>query len=229
MRNVLKLSIVAMFISSSLFAANPRPGWYAGVVLGGAYAPAVDYLFLRPNGTKTTNLGNMSFKGMGGGGGQLGYKWFPLRVEIELLFLYNPYDKLTSGPATYTTSTKNYLRFSGNTSTFVGFFNSYYDFYTPGCNSDWAPYIGAGVGYAYVSNSIKWYRDNTDVTSAKISAHQSMPAAQGILGAAYFLDDYTSFALDYRYVTTAGVKMFNNQQLTDHTINITFNGSFTCF
>jgi hypothetical protein len=230
MRYALKLSIVIMLLSSTLYAANPRSGWYAGIFFGGSYSTDIDYLFIRPNGTGVTNLGNMSYSFMGGGGGQIGYKWFPARVELEVLYNYAPYETLTSGPATYTSpDSSTGLRFKGNTSLLAGFINAYYDFYTQGCNSNWAPYIGAGFGYAYMWNTLEWYRNNTEFFSANIEQTQSVPVAQGIVGAAYFIDDYTSFALDYRYVTTGPVNLFNNEQFVAHTLNFTFNGSFNCF
>jgi outer membrane protein W len=228
MKHVFKTGIISMMLSSCLFAANPRPGWYGGIFLGGTYSTKDDYIFIHP-WNKNTYLGEMEFSGMGNIGAQVGYKWFPLRLELEFDYNYTPYQTLTSGAYTYRSpKTSTGLRLKGNTSTAALFFNSYYDFYSAGSNSDWSPYIGVGVGYANLWSGLKWYYNEVERPGTHIKNTVSTPATQGIIGVSYFLDDYTAFSLDYRYMTTAPISLFNDQRFVINAINIGFNGSFNC-
>jgi opacity protein-like surface antigen len=125
------------------------------------------------------------------------------------------------------------LRLQGGTNSGFLMLNGYYDFYTPSEDdlSPLIPYVGLGLGYAYVENNIQFYYDNTQLTVGNIVEKYTKPAGQVIIGTSYFLDDLTSFGLDFRYLTTASntktteYNIFKTKEQI-YTLNLTFNGAF---
>ncbi|MCP0913606.1 MULTISPECIES: outer membrane protein [Legionella] len=240
MKPSLKICAASLLLfNTSLFAANPIPGIYLGIFIGGSYAPSTDITFLAPtnltssclpptstsSGCGTTTTGELTYSGFGAIGGQIGYRIDQFRIEVEPMVNYNPYQKITVGTTRYNSpKSSTGLRLKGSTTTGAIMLNGYYDFYTPGSSSDFAPYLGAGIGYARVNNSMRFYYNNETLQYTKIVENNSSPAAQGIIGAAYFLDDYTWFGLDYRYLTTKTIDILNSR-VQIHSINLSFNGS----
>ncbi|AHE67483.1 outer membrane protein [Legionella oakridgensis] len=241
MKQSLKMSLAILMLSNNpVHAFNPINGWYAGIVLGGSYAPGGTLTFNLPNtpttgscsvgaSCSTSTTGSFSYDGYGNIGGQIGIRLSHFRAELEPVVNYNPYQNITVNGITYTSPSQSEgLRLKGDTTTVGVLINGYYDFYTAGGASSFVPYIGAGVGYAYVQNDIKFYCNNQPITCTSLSESTSSPIGQGIIGAAYYLDDFTSFGLDYRYITTGKINSIIDSRVQVHTINFSFNGIFNC-
>ncbi len=238
MKSSLKLSVLAVLLAQGIaHATNPVQGWYAGIMLGGTYTPKTSFTFTNPL-TRVTATGHMSYGGLGDFAGQLGYRfWDHYRVEGELVYNSSEYKSLKVGNYTISRSKKTTgLRLKGKTATGAFMVNGIYDFITPGCDTSFSPYVGLGLGYARVSNILQYYNNDTELVGQGISRSTSSPALQGIIGAAYFLDDYTWFGLDFRYFTTKSTKKSNathtvnslDSRVQFDTINLSFSGIFNC-
>jgi len=196
--------------------------------------------------------GKLSYKVFGNIGGQVGYRFMEnFRAEMQIFGNSNNYSKLTLGPFTYagdvypaivigSPKTSTGLRMKGSTTTGAFMVNGFYDFYTPG-GSDFSPYLGLGVGYAHIMDKLKFYYNNVYVsgTTLKSSANApnvyvsgttlkssaNAPAVQAIIGAGYFMDDFTWVGLDYRYFTTKTIQD-RGSRLQINTINLSISGMF---
>ncbi|WP_133128201.1 outer membrane protein [Legionella nagasakiensis] len=241
MKQSLKIGLaVLMLHNNPIHALNPINGWYAGIILGGSYAPNANLTFNLPNtpnsgscslsATCSTNTtGSFSYSGYGNIGGQIGFRSNHFRAELEPVVNYNPYQNITVNGVTYTSPNQSAgLRLKGDTTTVGVMLNGFYDFYTPGGASNFVPYLGAGVGYAYIQNTIKFYCNNQLISCTSLSSNTNSPIGQGIVGAAYYLDDFTWFGLDYRYITTKELNNILDSRVQVHTINLSFNGVFNC-
>jgi opacity protein-like surface antigen len=238
MKSYLKYSLLGLALTSGAsIAANPMNGIYGGLIVGGSYSPKTNIIFnapLTPTGSTCSSgancsaaFGKLSYSGFGNIGGQIGVRMNQFRVELEPIVNYNPYQKITVGTTKYNSPKSSAgLRLKGDTTTAALMVNGFYDFFTPN-GSNFAPYLGAGVGYAYVDNSLRFYCNNQTIACTKYSKSQSSAAVQGILGAAYFMDDFTWFGLDYRYITTQKINVLDSR-LQIHTINLSFSGMFYC-
>jgi len=229
MKQSFKLSLLALFVSSGItHAANPVSGWYAGIMLGGSYAPKINLNFINPI-TRVSEKATLSYSGLGNIAGQVGYRFFDnYRLEGQLLYNSSEYQTLTIGGFTINSpSHSTGLRMKGSTGTGAFMFNGFYDFVTPGRESSFSPYVGLGVGYARVNNTLKLYFNNELVPNSRLSNNTSSPAIQAILGAAYFLDDFTWFGLDFRYLTTKKINDLDSR-VQFGSINLSFNGIFNC-
>lgn len=217
-----------LLVHGSALAVNPVPGWYGGVMLGATYVPSTDLSFIHPL-TITPVTGNLSYSVLGNIAGQVGYRMFNhYRVEGELLFNYNPYNSLEIGSLIITSpKSSKTLRMRGQTTTAAFMINGFYDFLTLGEESYFAPYAGIGIGYAQVKNSVKFYYNNHYIHGTNVSETATTPAAQFVLGLSYFMDDYTTIGMDYRYFTTKSIQPYDSR-LQLNSINITLNGSFDC-
>lgn len=250
MKSIVKFSALSLGLiaSTASHAANPMNGWYAGLILGGSYAPKTDLTFNAPNtdngptcsanATCTTATGRLAYSGYGNIGGQIGIRMNQFRIEAEPIVNYNPYQKITIGTTKYTSpKSSSGLRLKGSTTTAMLMINGFYDFYNSNGQSDFVPYVGAGIGYAYIDNSMRFYCNNTTIECTKLSKSNSSVAVQGAAGFAYFLDDFTWFGLDYRYITAPKVDALLSQasarpvvesKVQVHTINLSLNGMFNC-
>jgi opacity protein-like surface antigen len=173
--------------------------------------------------------------------GQVGYRCNKIRYEGELLLNSNSYSKLVVGPYSITTTPKakknskfrTYpplgpvgLRMKGTTSIFAGIFNAYYDFYDEDdSDTKFVPYLGLGIGYAYVQNTLDFYYDYVKINPKNNKASSTTPIAQGILGMDYFVSNTTSLGLDFRYYTTKKIKSFD-AKASAASINFVVNYSF---
>jgi opacity protein-like surface antigen len=162
---------------------------------------------------------------MGNIGGFGGYRCNHWRAEGELMLNYNPYSSLKIGSFTInkTSSSSTGFGLKGQTTTAAFMVNGYYDFFNE--SSYFSPYVGLGVGYAMLRSNIKFYFADTYITGSSVSNNSSSPAAQLILGLGYFMDDYTTIGLDYRYFTTKTIQPYNTRNQIN-SINITLSGSF---
>lgn len=243
--------------SSEVLAVNPARGVYAGVLLGGSHTPGHDFTLSDPMNFLTflcqnlpnacpnlSNQGRLTYSYLGGVGLQLGYRIKRYRTELEFLFNDSPYKTLQIGGVDINQASINLdrlrarraeLEFSieGKTATAAGFLNGYYDLLDPGQCDHYIPYIGAGIGYARISNRNQFFSQDVAISNTYSSVQTQTGVAQGILGISYFFGDYTYLSLDYRYLTSLkevrfalqGIS-FNqfNARFQAHTLNLTFNG-----
>jgi opacity protein-like surface antigen len=192
--------------------------------------------------------------GVGGNLGiQGGTRICNFRFEGELLFNYSPFSSIRTNAliehplfAPFRTELIDInisghvtpfspFRMSGRTLFGAGLFNVYYDFYDEDCEPTFIPYVGLGVGYAYVSSSltlsIPYFIQqivppplpvvDTNIRHT-ISRNSSAPIGQAIVGISYYFCDTSALSLDYRYLSTNTISGFNSR-LQAHTINLSFN------
>ncbi len=224
-----------LLINQTTHAVNPPSGWYGGLILGASYAPTINYNYAGSLSGFPRDI-KLKYSVFGDVALSAGYRMERYRVEGELLFNGNTYKELqfgnfkiqsTSGESSTTSPAGMVqgLKMKGQTYTGALMINGFYDFFTPGAPTYWVPYVGAGVGYAYVSNGIKFYLNNLEIPGSDLATHANTPAIQGIVGINYFLDDFFAFGLDARYFTTKAIQPFNARaQIAS--INLSVSGSF---
>lgn len=243
MKPFIKIILTGFFLFSFLYgsilhAVNPPRGWYAGVFLGPTMTNKMTYPFKNPL-TGTNDSGTMKYNVLGNVGVDLGYRINKFRAEGEFFFNASPYDSLQLGsvviphttgknaPASTTEPTLETLGMKGYTYTSALLVNGFYDFfsYCEGCF--WAPYVGAGIGYAHIVNNIKFYNNDSAIGGSMTSNEVNKPAAQAIVGVNYFVDDFASFGIDFRYFATQKIDHFETG-LRIASVNFTVAGSFDC-
>lgn len=213
-----------LFLNSAVHAISPVGGTYLGIMVGGSYIPKTSYVFTHPT-TKTTLTGTVTHSLFGDGALSLGNRFCDqYRVEGELLIDYNPYNQLTANGVTFNKKQKTGIGMRGNTTMGAIMVNGFYDFFTPGGMSSFVPYVGIGLGYSRILNKITFFNNNVAVPGATASSTVTSPAGQGVIGASYFLDDFSAFSLDYRYLTTQSIAPLN-QRLKLSSLNLTFTGA----
>ena len=221
------LGFIFLGMQPVTFAVNPTPGAYVGIILAGSYATSLSQNINVPQGytTKNSNLelisenyqanlgsghyqANLAYAIQGAVGGQIGYREDKFRGEIEIFYNSNPYSSLslkTPDGTSYSlsgsqTTTGAYMQ--GQTNTAAAVINLFYDMLPPDyIDSYFAPFIGIGAGVASVSNQIKLYYNQTQEFKSHTKTHNGL-GGQVIVGALFFLDDFSYFSVDFRYFTT---------------------------
>lgn len=226
MKSSLKLSFAALIvINGSAQALNPVQGFYAGIFLGGSMSPSQNLNVIDPI-TFNTVPASLKYKVYGDIGGELGYRLDQFRIEGELVYNSSPYSSLTVGGYTISSPKKSSgLRLKGSTNTAAIFLNAYYDAYCLWEQSDWVPYIGAGIGYANIQSNLNFYFNNVQISGSKITDRGNTAIGQVIAGVNYFMDDFTAIGLDFRYFSTKKIDPFNTN-VQSGSINLSFNGAF---
>lgn len=212
----------------SIYAINPVQALYGGISLGGSYMPSSSFTVKNPI-TNLTLPGKLTRSVLGNFTADLGYRIHHYRVEGELFINSNPYQSLAIGGYTINknSSSSTTLALGGQTTIGAFLANGFYDFYSTeeGCNV--APYVGIGIGYAYVMNSINFYYNNIKIPNSTFTYNTGAPAAQGIIGLSYFLDNFATVGIDFRYFATSKIsKLDTTPQVAS--INLTVNGAFDC-
>ncbi len=225
---IIKYLALAMLlmINGQLFAVNPVNGFYGGVFLGPTYAPNATFTVETPFSPLSMD-GTVHYSIIGNIGGQAGYRFNHFRVEGELFANYNTFKTLKVGDITFNTPYPYYsnITMKGSTTTGAIMANVFYDFYTLGQTVYWSPYLGLGIGYSYIQNTVSFYNANVEYPSLGQTQSSTHPAGQFIIGLGYFLDDFTTVGLDYRYFTTEAASPFNSRTALN-SFNITLIGSF---
>jgi hypothetical protein len=220
-------------LSLNAYAANPVNGPYAGGLFG------VSYQFKNTANTTTPfthqpTKSTIGYDTLIDAGGQLGYRFCKnYRIEAELLYNNNPYSYLNLGNITLHNHSQNNIGYTikGSSTEGIAFGNLFFDYLGGGENSV-VPYLGAGIGYAYVYNVIRFYENGVYIENSRATTTKTIPAAQGILGLSTFLDDFMSFAVDLRYTATQSSKYttVSGQQFDTRlkfaSVNFLFNGAF---
>ncbi|MBI2785792.1 MAG: porin family protein [Legionella longbeachae] len=173
-------------------AAVPVNGWYSSVFGGYTYLPG---------NVSTTRFGvlfsDSSYKDGYNAGARIGYQSNPIRYELEYTYIH--------------ASTKNFeandipqIGVSGNSSANLGMANIYYDFQDviiPAVS----PFLGIGIGYAYVQTSL----NSTDPFGGVFFKHnQSSFAYQGTAGLTFNFAENFALNAAYRYAATSTSNQF---------------------
>lgn len=231
MKQLIKFSLLSSLVLSSsvyasAYASDPVQGFYLGLLGEISHISNIDATVIV---NQNPYMGTISVGPVGGGaGGAIGYKVQSFRFEGELLVNANSFGELKVGTCTLispavlgprgacpTVVQTNGLGFKGTSLGIYGLFNAYYDF-LPGPSSDRKviPYIGLGLGYAQIKNTIQ-IQNNQYVfagltpISVSSSVSKSGVAGQGILGVSYYLDDYAVVGVDFRYLTSSNSQKAN--------------------
>lgn len=181
----LTLFSAALLATGIASAATPVDGWYTSVFGGYTYVPdnVRNYSF-------GNYINNASFNGGYNAGGRVGFQSNPLRYEAEYTYIHADarYFKINFIGQT---------GISGYSSANLGMANIYYD--TPEMLPGIAPYLGLGLGYAYIQQRLN---SLGPLGFTFISMNDSSFAYQGTAGLNYnFSENYTA-NLAYRYVST---------------------------
>jgi opacity protein-like surface antigen len=233
-----------LVVATTAHAVNPASGGYAGLIVGANYAANFPFTYLNTSGELEN--GQLGHNIMASIGGQVGLRWCDnYRAEAEFIFNNSPYSYLRLGDVSiHAPQTSTGLRMNGKTDSGIATINIFYDIFAD-FSSNVVPYFGIGAGYAYIKSDIKLYLNEVRVTADNnpnivgtipTSKTASAPVGQAILGLSYYMDDYSYFALDLRYLMSADQTLFTQQvQQTSNTItaryqlysfNLIFNGAF---
>jgi opacity protein-like surface antigen len=214
-----KGSIAGLVLASGVvFAAEPAEGWYAGFFAGPSYAPSVNFNINNPFSTNPL-WGKLTYDVLANGGGQVGYRCYKFRYEGELVFNTNNFDSLSINNFTIGNNQgARGLSIKGSTSLLAGLFNAYYEFYDEDYSeTKFVPYVGLGIGYAYVRNKLDFYYNSPQfnrvflLNSNNNSESSSAAIGQGILGLSYFFNDNVSLGTDLRYMSTRKITRFDSR------------------
>lgn len=248
MKQLIQLNyLCALLACGNAFATDPVQGFYLGVLAGVTHAPNTQINFTIDD---VAYSGAITLQPVGVDGGfSLGYRVQQFRVEGELLLGYNSYNEFKTGSCTLISPSvvgpqgtcptfveEQGLGFKGNTTGMYGLVNFFYDFVptNPNANS-MVPFVGLGIGMGIIKNSGQiqnnQYFDN-GYTPVIITASQSKSsiAGQGMFGINYYIDDFTTIGIDYRYLSTfssnsnsATTSNSVSKQFAINTINFTAN------
>lgn len=253
-KRILTSSLIILSLNQA-FALNPIPGVYGGVIVGGSGQLGINAPFVSPlNGLlidSNTDLGEriqalslsgnnltdtLSYSILGLIGGQLGYRWHQTRLEAEVFYNSAPFSSLriSNGINKVTISSNDTSRdyISGSTGTLAVMLNAYYDLLPPDYyDSNFAPFLGIGGGYASINNTMQFYKDGSELQFWNIDETRSAVGGQIMAGVLYFLDDFSNFGIDVRFFSTTNISStvenipytYNVQIFS---VNLTFNGAF---
>lgn len=237
----------ALLWNTPSYALDPVQGFYGGVFLGGNYTSPITFRLNNQTNHDLLANGKLAYSISFDGGGQVGYRMNQFRIESELLYNYSPFDTITINKQRFKSEKRGAnFRYEGQTNTGALMVNGFFDAFFVGEESNIVPYVGLGLGYARVQNSIKFYCNNINVQrntvilnpdktctlvsnpngpDSNVKKTASAGAGQAILGVSYFMDDFTLFGLDVRQLTTRTIKEFDHKvQFTS--LNLSFNGAF---
>lgn len=184
-----------------------------------------------PNATLSASSGLLKYSVMGNVGGQLGYRFCNRhRIEAELFYNNNPIKELQLydyhvNSSYYTenvnvkdlknmnNSSNAYLKGEANSGALM--VNFIYDLLSGSPDTDGynkvVPFLGVGIGYAYVQNAMQIYRPTTSDPSLDpypnrevftVLQKKFIYAGQALAGINYFIDDLTWIGIDIRYFST---------------------------
>lgn len=203
--------------SSASMAVIPASGWYAGLMVGGSYAPSTNFNipdpFVAYFPAYASIPAKLSYNILANGGLQVGFRCENFRVEGELNFNSNSYDRLRIGYYTIGSSHNvQGLNLSGHTSLYSGFINGFYDFFNEeNTDTTWVPYLGLGVGYARVQSTVDFFYQNTQLNFLTFKSNNNAPIGQAIAGLSYFLNDEWSMSGDVRYMSTRNIRQLDSR------------------
>ncbi|MEN2975772.1 outer membrane beta-barrel protein [Tistrella bauzanensis] len=172
-----------------------EPGWY-GSILGGVNMQSDSSFSSGLAGGKVAAEFDTGYGVVGAIGYDFGRvaQWGGFRTELEIGYRQNDVDSLSIGGT-------NLANSDGDATVWSGMVNVYHDLYLPA--SRLTPYIGLGIGAAYVEY------DSFSAAGAPgaMSDDDTVLAYQGILGASYALSPAMSLVGEYRYFGTQAVEV----------------------
>lgn len=184
----------ALLASGLTSAATPIDGWYASAFGGYTYIPShVDVLFLNQF------LHNTSFTGGYNVGGRIGYQSHPLRYEAE-------YTYLQARARFFKVADTDQSQVTGYSLANAVMANIYYD--TPEMLPAVAPYLGFGIGYAYMQDRLN---STGPLLPVSFQANNSSFAYQGTVGLSFNFSENYAINLAYRYLTTTSTNYLVNR------------------
>lgn len=238
MRQMIKFGfILGLAATSNAFCADPVQGIYLGLLGQLSYAPNTNLGVTLPDGNTYNGSVKLSVIG-GGGGASLGYKIKNFRLEGEFLFNLNNYGSFNTGSCTLISPDvlgpngncsafieQTGLGFNGYTAGIYGLFNTFYDFLSSDPNVNFVPYLGLGLGGAIIKNHALFHSNNqcislgtcSPIVSQTVDTSNNGFAIQGIVGFNYYLDDFTTLGLDFRYLSTVNFNKNNTNSLVTTT------------
>lgn len=180
-------------LSTSVFSAVPIDGWYAEIFGGYTYMPGnVDTTL---NGLYWSDV---KYQSGYNAGGRFGFKDNPMRYEGEVGYISASANQFNVNGISQT-------GISGQTTATTAMVNAYYDF--PEIIETLSPFLGAGIGYAYVSSHL--FGGGPSMLT-EFRGTNSAFAYQGTAGIAYnFVDNY-SLSIAYRYFSTNRISQLGN-------------------
>lgn len=180
--SVLACAAVLAAMPFASVQADPVPGWYVGGGVGANFAHNSTAHNARGDRTIEYDPGLTYL-------GNVGYGWREgFRVEGEVMHSRSNVVRMLNAPAN--------APYDGQLNNTNLFANAYYDMNT---NTRFTPYVGAGIGIAFVT------ADKIGVFSngGFIDGTETELAYQGIAGVSAKLDKNWSLTADYRYIRTA--------------------------
>lgn len=191
-----------LFISSSIHAATPIDGWYSSAFGGYTYIPG------NVNTIHNNSVYNdVVYQAGYFAGGNLGYKSHPMRYEAELTY-FNA--NLNHFDLNYVTQNMT----GGYNNALSGMANAYYDF--PGILSCLEPFVGAGIGFAWLNAHLNNLTANNP-SNFRITSIAF--AYQAMAGISYnFAENYSVYT-NYRYLGTPHIFDFGHVFQT-HSANV---------
>lgn len=183
------LTLSAALLASGLsMAAAPIEGFYSSV-FGGA-----TWIF-EPIRTFQNGLywSNGQYNWGYHAGGRFGYQSNPLRYEAEVTYS-------TAQLKSFDLDTIEQTGVTGNSNATFAMANVYYDF--PDMVPALAPFIGIGIGYAYVKNSFYSTGPLFNPLLTQFTSANSAFAYQGTAGFTYNFCENYALNIAYRFTTT---------------------------
>lgn len=175
----------ACLLSAMSQAATPIDGLYASVFGGYAYVP---------NNVQKSQFGlrftDVTYQSGFDAGGSIGYKNNPMRYEGEITYLNADVRHFNVNGIRLPNS-------NGYTNAILGMANVFYDF--PNFMSCLQPFLGAGIGYAWVEAKLN---SPNLPTPTRFSATNNVFAYQGMVGLTYNFAENYAINVGYRYIGT---------------------------
>jgi OOP family OmpA-OmpF porin len=175
------ISLVALLIfwSNGALSQQMQSEWYGEAGAGVAFQSETDVS--QPGFAASTDFDAGYVVS-----GAIGRQYPMFRGELELLYSQSDFDSIS-------VSGLGSAPLDGDTSTFAGMVNAYYDFDT---GNMWRPFVGAGLGFANVSV------DASILGIPLVDDDDSVFAYQFKAGVAYQFDPATDFLIYYRFLGT---------------------------
>ena len=141
-----------------------------------------------------------------------------VRAEFALGMRRNNLDSVSAAGTFFGTALGANAVLNGDITTVYGLLNGYYDF---DIGSNWAPYLGLGIGAASIElDSATLGVDDTD----------TVPAWQGMLGLIYRISDNVWARGGYRYFGTADPEIAGTEfEVQSHVLDIGLQIGFSAF
>lgn len=175
----------ALLIAQIGHAATPIDGLYATVFGGYAYLPSnINNI---TNGIWRTDA---SYQSGFDAGGSFGYKSNPMRYEGEITYLTAALKDFRANQILQTYP-------SGYSNAVAAMMNAYYDF--PPLVPCIEPYLGAGLGYAWVKAKLD---SQGPFGQTQFSESNAVFAYQATAGLTYNFAENYALTLGYRYLAT---------------------------